>query len=278
MLETPKHKHKSTKQKSYADGKILQDVTDGVGVVTFNNPGKRNAMSLDMWEGLGHALTELRDDEDVRVVILVGAGDKAFVSGADISQFEKTRHNAAASEEYSRRSAAQRALLADYPKPTISCIRGFCLGGGMQVAMLTDIRIASQDSQFGIPAAKLGIAYGYDGLRHLVSLVGPSWARLIMYTGMKIDSAEALRIGLVDRVMPNGELWDATLEIARTISGNAPLAIQAAKITIAQVLKDPAARDMDAIKKIGSACMDSEDFREGRQAFMEKRKPKFKGR
>jgi len=278
MLETPKHKHKSTKQKSYADGKILQDVTDGVGVVTFNNPGKRNAMSLDMWEGLGHALTDLRDDEDVRVVILVGAGDKAFVSGADISQFEKTRHNAAASEEYSRRSAAQRALLADYPKPTISCIRGFCLGGGMQVAMLTDIRIASQDSQFGIPAAKLGIAYGYDGLRHLVSLVGPSWARLIMYTGMKIDSAEALRIGLVDRVMPNGELWDATLEIARTISGNAPLAIQAAKITIAQVLRDPAARDMDAIKKIGSACMDSEDFREGRQAFMEKRKPKFKGR
>ena len=278
MLETPKHKHKSTKQKSYADGKILQDVTDGVGVVTFNNPGKRNAMSLDMWEGLGHALTELRDDADVRVVILVGAGDKAFVSGADISQFEKTRHNAAASEEYSRRSAAQRALLADYPKPTISCIRGFCLGGGMQVAMLTDIRIAAKDSQFGIPAAKLGIAYGYDGLRHLVSLVGPSWARLIMYTGMKIDSAEALRIGLVDRVVPNDELWDATMEIARTISGNAPLAIQAAKITIAQVLKDPAARDMDAIKKIGSACMDSEDFREGRQAFMEKRKPKFKGR
>jgi enoyl-CoA hydratase len=278
MLETPKHKHKSNKQKSYADGKILQDVTDGVGVVTFNNPGKRNAMSLDMWEGLGHALTDLRDDEDVRVVILVGAGDKAFVSGADISQFEKTRHNAAASEEYSRRSAAQRALLADYPKPTISCIRGFCLGGGMQIAMLTDIRIAAKDSQFGIPAAKLGIAYGYDGLRHLVSLVGPSWARLIMYTGMKIDSAEALRIGLVDRVVPNGELWDATMEIARTISGNAPLAIQAAKITIAQVLKDPAARDMDAIKKIGSACMDSEDFREGRQAFMEKRKPKFKGR
>ena len=278
MLETPKHKHKSNEQKSYADGKILQDVTDGVGVVTFNNPGKRNAMSLDMWEGLGHALTELRDDADVRVVILVGAGDKAFVSGADISQFEKTRHNAAASEEYSRRSAAQRALLADYPKPTISCIRGFCLGGGMQVAMLTDIRIAAKDSQFGIPAAKLGIAYGYDGLRHLVSLVGPSWARLIMYTGMKIDSAEALRIGLVDRVVPNGELWDATMEIARTISGNAPLAIQAAKITIAQVLKDPTARDMDAIKKIGSACMDSEDFREGRQAFMEKRKPKFKGR
>jgi enoyl-CoA hydratase len=273
MLDVPKNT-----EKSHADGKILQNIADGVGVITFNNAEKRNAMSLDMWEGLGHALVELRDDPDVRVVILVGAGDKAFVSGADISQFEKTRHNAEASEEYSRKSAAQRALLADYPKPIIACIRGFCLGGGMQVAMAADIRIASENSQFGIPAAKLGIAYGYDGLKHLVSLVGPSWARLLMYTGMRIDTAEAQRIGLVDRVVPDAELWNATSEIARTISGNAPLAIKAAKITIAQVLKDPDKRDMDAIKEIGTACMDSEDFREGRRAFMEKRKPQFHGR
>src|SRR6201994_251844 len=273
MLDVP-----SKADKSYADGKILKRVGDGVGVVTFNNPEKRNAMSLDMWEGFGQALTELRDDPEVRVVILVGAGDKAFVSGADISQFEKTRHNAEASEEYSRRSAAQRALLADYPKPTIACIRGFCLGGGMQVAMLADIRIAAEDSQFGIPAAKLGIAYGYDGLKHLVSLVGPSWARLLMFTGMRIPSSEAVRIGLVDRVVPNAELSDATMEIARTISINAPLAIKAAKITIAQVLKDPGDRDMGAIKQIGLYCMDSEDFREGRRAFMEKRKPQFRGK
>src|SRR4030088_2394192 len=164
MLDVP-----NKSDKSYADGKILQSIADRVGIITFNNPEKRNAMSLDMWEGFGHALIELRDDPEVRVVILVGAGDKAFVSGADISQFEKTRHNAAASEEYSKRSAAQRALLADYPKPTIACIRGFCLGGGMQVAMLTDMRFASDNSQFGIPAAKLGIAYGYDGLKHLGS-------------------------------------------------------------------------------------------------------------
>src|SRR5438874_12160762 len=128
---------RSKPEKSHADGKILQSVTDGIGVVTFNNPEKRNAMSLDMWEGFGQALTELRDDSEVRVVILVGAGDKAFVSGADISQFEKTRHNAEASEEYSKRSAAQRALLANYPKPTIACTRGFCLGGGMQVAIMS---------------------------------------------------------------------------------------------------------------------------------------------
>ena len=273
MLDVP-----NNTQKPFADGKILQSVTEGVGVITFNNPAKRNAMSLDMWEGLGDALTGLRDDPEVRVVVMVGAGDKAFVSGADISQFEKTRHNAQASEEYSKKSAAQRALLAEYPKPTIACIRGFCLGGGMQVAMLADIRIASDNSQFGIPAAKLGIAYGYDGLKHLVSLVGPSWARLIMYTGMRIESAEALRIGLVDRVVADTELWGATMEIARTISGNAPLAIQAAKITIAQVLKDESQRDLEAIRAIGHACMDSADFREGRQAFMEKRKPQFTGK
>ena len=273
MLDVPK-----SADKSYADGKILQSVTEGVGIVTFNNPDKRNAMSLDMWEGLGAALIELRDDPDVRVVILTGAGDKAFMSGADISQFEKNRHNAQASEQYGKRSDAQRALLADYPKPTIACIRGFCLGGGMQIAMLADIRIAAANSQFGIPAAKLGIAYGYEGLNHLVSLVGPSWARLLLYTGMRIDSAEALRIGLVDRVVPDAELWNATSDIARTVSGNAPLAIQAAKITIAQVLKDPDQRDMNAIKAIGTACMDSEDFREGRRAFMDKRKPRFTGR
>lgn len=268
----------STAETSYADGKILTHVTDGVGVVTFNNPAKRNAMSLEMWEGFGEALTALRDDEAVRVVVLRGAGGKAFVSGADISQFEKTRHNAAASEDYAKRSAAQRALLADYPKPTIACIEGFCLGGGMQVAMLTDIRLAAHGSQFGIPAAKLGIAYGYDGLKHLVSLVGPSWARLLMYTGMRIDSAEALRIGLVERVFPEDELWGETMTIAQTISENAPLAIKAAKITIAEVLKDESRRDMDAVKAIGTACMDSADFREGRQAFMEKRKPRFQGR
>ncbi|MCA1424919.1 MULTISPECIES: enoyl-CoA hydratase [unclassified Bradyrhizobium] len=268
----------STTGTPYADGKILTHTADGVGVITFNNPDKRNAMSLEMWEGFGEALTALRDDDTVRVVILRGAGGKAFVSGADISQFEKVRHNAAASEQYAKRSAAQRTLLADYPKPTIACIDGYCLGGGMQVAMLADIRLASHESQFGIPAAKLGIAYGYDGLRHLVSLVGPSWARLLMYTGMRIDSAEALRIGLVERVFPQGELWGETMAMAETIAQNAPLAIKAAKITIAQVLKDESRRDMEAIKVIGNACMDSADFREGRQAFMEKRKPQFRGK
>jgi enoyl-CoA hydratase len=273
MLDVP-----ATNQKSFADGKILKSIAEGVGIVTFNNPEKRNAMSLEMWEGVGQALIELREDDNVRVVILTGAGDKAFMSGADISQFEKNRSDAKANEEYNRRSEAQRAVLAQFPKPTIACIRGFCLGGGMQVAMSADMRFASDNSQFGIPAAKLGIAYAYDGLKHLVSLVGPSQARLLMYTGMRIDSAEALRIGLVDRVIADAKLWDETFEVARTISINAPLSIKASKLTIAQVLNDRADRDMAAIKAISTACMDSEDFREGRQAFMEKRKPQFKGR
>lgn len=264
--------------KGYADGKILSSVSDGIGILTFNNPEKRNAMSIEMWDGAAEALSAFRDDPDVRVVVLVGAGGKAFVSGADISQFEKNRHNAAASEEYGRRSGKPREMLATYPKPTIACIQGFCMGGGLALAMSADMRIASQGSQFGIPAAKLGIAYGYDGLNHLTQLVGPSRARLLMFTGMRIDASEAYSIGLIDRLVGEADLWNATMEIAKQIAENAPLAIAAAKITIAEILKDPDKRDMQAIADIGTKCMDSEDFREGRTAFMEKRKPRFKGR
>ncbi len=193
MLDVPK-----SNEKSYADGKILQASTEGVGVITFNNPDKRNAMSLDMWEGLGHALVEFRDDADIRVVILRGAGDKAFISGADISQFEKTRHNAEASEEYSRRSAAQRALLADYPKPVIASIRGFCMGGGMQVAMSADMRIAAEDSQFGIPPPSSALPMAMTASSTWSRWSDHPGARLLMFTGMRIHSSEAVRIGLVD--------------------------------------------------------------------------------
>jgi enoyl-CoA hydratase len=262
---------------SLADGKILWRIADGIATLTFNNIEKHNAMSLDMWEALGVAMRELGDDPDVRVVILTGAGDKAFVSGADISQFEKSRHNAQASEDYVMRSSMARALLGNCPKPTIASIHGFCLGGGLQIAMLADIRIASESSQFGIPAAKLGVAYGYEGLRHLVSLVGPSQARLIMFTGMRIHSSDALKIGLIDQAAADSDLQIRTLELAKTIANNAPLAVAAAKVTIAEILKDPSERDMEAVNQIGVRCADSDDFREGRRAFMEKRKPVFHG-
>jgi enoyl-CoA hydratase len=274
MLDTPT----APIAKSYADGKILQGASAGIGTITFNNPGKRNAMSLDMWEGLATSLADLRDDPAVRVVVLTGAGDKAFVSGADISQFEKNRHNAEAAADYSRRAGLATKLLGQFPKPTIARIKGFCIGGGMQVAMLADMRIAADGSQFGIPAAKLGIAYGYEGLSHLVSLVGPSWARLLMFTGMRIDSAEAQRIGLIERAVPADQLDAAVQDIAHSIAINAPLAISAAKTTITQILKDPGDRDMEAVRQIGIQCSDSEDFREGRRAFMDKRAPQFHGR
>ena len=262
----------------FADGKILQDTSEGVGTITFNNPAKHNAMSLDMWQALGEAIGALAADPVVRVIVLAGAGGKAFVSGADISQFEDLRRNAAASEHYALRSVTALKALDDCPKPTIACINGFCIGGGLLVAMLADIRVAAESSQLGIPAAKLGVAYGYQGLERLVSLVGPSRARLLMYTGMRIDAAEAFNIGLIDQIVDPMDLQAHTTALARTIAGNAPLAVAAAGITIAQILKDAGCRDMAAVKRIETQCSDSEDFREGRRAFMEKRRPVFRGR
>jgi enoyl-CoA hydratase len=260
-----------------ADGKILCSTLDGVGTVTFNNPAKRNAMSLDMWVALGEAVNGLAADPQVRVIILAGAGGKAFISGADIGQFEELRHNAEAAEQYALRSIAARKALDDCLKPTIACIDGFCLGGGLLVAMLADIRVAAETSRFGIPAAKLGVAYGYHGLERLVTLVGPSRARLLMFTGMQIGAAEAFKIGLVDQVVGASDLWRHTMQLAQTIADNAPLAVTAAKVTIAQILKDAACRDIEAVKAVEMLCANSDDFREGHRAFMEKRRPVFHG-
>lgn len=264
--------------REYAGGKMLASSQDGVGVVTFNQPEKRNAISIEMWEGMGRILDEFLEDRSIRVVVLTGAGDKAFVSGADISQFEQKRADASAQREYDRLTSGGRAKLGAFPKPTIARIRGFCLGGGLAIAMQTDLRIAAEGSQFGIPAAKLGIAYGFDGLTKLVQLVGPAHARMILYTGSRIDAREAERIGLINKAVPDAALDDTVLEIARTIAGNAPLSVHASKITITEVMKDPAERDLVEVANTGAACFDSADYREGRAAFMEKRRPRFEGR
>jgi enoyl-CoA hydratase/carnithine racemase len=261
----------------YADGKMLADVEDGVGLITFNQPEKRNAMSVSMWEGMGQILDAFAADDAVRVVVLTGAGAKAFVSGADISQFEKERSNADAQVEYDRLTSAGREKLATFAKPVIARIRGFCLGGGLGIAMQADIRIAAVDSEFGIPAARLGIAYGSDMVRKLVSLVGPAHARTLLYTGSRIDATEAKRIGLVNDVVPDQDLSDVVVEIARTIADNAPLSIRAAKLAINEAAKMDRERDMDAVQAAIAACFDSADYREGRRAFMEKRTPKFTG-
>jgi enoyl-CoA hydratase/carnithine racemase len=262
----------------YAGGQLLQSIGEGIGILTFNNPEKLNAISVEMAAGLAEALTAMKDDPSVRVLILTGAGEKAFISGGDISQFDKTRPNAEVAAKSAEKFRERQALLANFPKPTISMIRGYCLGGGLGVALNTDMRFAAHGSRFGIPAARLGIAYGFEGLQRLMSLVGPSRARLILFTGIRFSAEEALAFGLIDRLVAPEQLWTETLAIAKQISQNAPLAISAAKTTIGEILKDPDRRDMRAIAEIATACMDSEDFREGRRAFMDKRTPKFVGR
>jgi enoyl-CoA hydratase len=264
--------------REYAGGKMLATKHDGIGVATFNQPEKHNAISVEMWLGLADILDDFDHDPAVRTVILTGAGSRAFVSGADISQFEKQRSNADAQRAYDEQTARGGRRLATFRKPTIASIRGYCLGGGLAIAMLADIRIAAADGQFGIPAAKLGLAYGFDGLRRLVSLVGPAHARMILYTGSRIGADEALRIGLVNRVVPADELESTVFDIAHTIAANAPLSVAAAKLAIDQVLLDPEKRDLDMLARVTATCFDSEDYREGRAAFLEKRTPQFKGR
>jgi enoyl-CoA hydratase/carnithine racemase len=235
-------------------------------------------MSVEMWLGLAEILDDFREDPSVRTVIMTGAGNRAFVSGADISQFEQQRSNADAQRAYDEQTSIGRRTLNSFPKPIIASIRGYCLGGGLALAMQADLRIADTSSQFGIPAARLGIAYGFDGLHRLVSLVGPAHARMIMYTANRIDAAEAHRIGLVNQVVAVEELRNVVFELAHQIARNAPLSVAASKIGIDQVLRDPADRDLDALARASTVCFDSDDYREGRTAFGEKRQPQFVGR
>jgi enoyl-CoA hydratase/carnithine racemase len=260
----------------FAEGRIVLDVADGVGLVTFNNPEKRNAMSLQMWDGLVAALDRLEADPAVRVVVLTGAGFKAFVSGADISQFDKTRADASAQAEYDRRTSAGRIRLGAFSRPVIARIRGFCLGGGLAIAMQADLRIAAEDSSFGIPAARLGLAYAPDLVRQLVALVGPAHARMLLYSGSRIDAREAGRIGLVNRVVADEELSEVVVDLARTIADNAPLSVRAAKLAVDAAV-EPTGADHDAVAAAIAACFDSADYREGRTAFLEKRPPQFRG-
>ena len=262
---------------SFASGKMLAAVRDRVGLITFNQPDKRNAMSVEMWDGLAAILDAWEQAPDVQVVVLAGAGDKAFVSGADISQFEKSRNNADAQKEYDRLTSAGRAKLAAFCKPVIARIQGFCLGGGLGIALQADIRVAAEGSTFGIPAAKLGIAYGFDMVRRLASLVGPAHAATLLFTGERIGAAEAARIGLVNQIVPAAALEETVATIARGIAANAPLSITGMKLILRQAVLDPAERDMDAVAQVVAACFDSADYAEGRTAFMEKRKPVFHG-
>ena len=257
--------------------KMLARKEGGVGKVIFNNPERHNAVSLDMWEATKRILDSFAADDQIRVVVLTGAGGKAFVSGADISKFASERATLEAQRAYNLKSDAAYSSIAEFPKPTIAMIKGYCLGGGLGLATCCDLRICSDDSRFAVPAAKLGVGYGYKGLKRLVDIVGPAFAKEIFYTARQFDANEALAMGLVNRVVLGVELEPYVKSVADMICANAPLTIKAVKFTVGEILKDESKRDLTHAAELVEQCFASRDYTEGRTAFMEKRKPVFTG-
>ena len=247
-----------------------------IGWMVFNNPERRNAVSVDMWQAVPTVLDDFAKDEGVRVVVLAGAGEKAFISGADISQFEKQRSNREQVQRYEDISEAALAKLAGFEKPVVAMIRGYCLGAGINVANSCDLRIAAEDARFGIPAGKMGLGYRASSMQKLVDHVGPAFAREIMLTARQFSAAEALHMGLVHRVVPVAELESFTKKYCEDIAANAPLTLRAAKRTIREVSRRE--YDVELCRSWVRECFESEDYAEGRRAFMEKRKPQFRGR
>ena len=258
--------------------KIIARKENGIGWVIINNPEKRNAMSLEMYEAMAATLRSYATDPEVRVVILKGEGGKSFISGADISQFKERRATLEQVRAGEAISEANNKALRECPKPTIAMIRGFCMGGGLGTAIVCDIRIASDDSQFGVPAAKLGVGYRFNGIRRLTEVVGPQFTAEIFYTGRRFTAQEAYDMGLINRMVPAAELEKYVLDFATTLANNAPLTLKAVKQCLIELKKDPADRNLDLCQKLVEDCFASQDYIEGRNAFMEKRKPAFKGK
>jgi len=259
------------------DQKIYGRREGAVGHLVFNNPGKLNAVSLDMWDGFVGILKDYARDPEVRCVVVSGAGGKAFVSGADISKFESERANEEAQTRYNEMVAKANDALYEFPKPTIAMIRGYCIGGGLGLAVCCDLRIASDNSRFAIPAAKLGLGYGFPGIKRLSDLVGPSFTKEIFYTARQFDAAEALAMGLVNRVLPADGIEAYVKDYAETIAGNAPLTVNAVKFIANETVREESKRDAARCAALVKQCFASKDFTEGRRAFMEKRKPAFTG-
>ena len=257
--------------------KMLSRVEEGVGYITFNNPEKHNAVSIEMWDALEKILDEFRSSKDIRVIVLNGAGGKSFVSGADISKFDKERSSKEAVLSYNKRTQKVYELLETFPKPTIAMIDGYCIGGGLNLAVCCDIRICSEKSKFAMPAAKLSLGYPFSSIKRLFDVMGPGMAKHFMFTAEKISASEALACGLVQKLVSEENIETYVRDYALTISHNAPLTIRAMKQIGIEILKNPDERDLLLCEQLASACFDSEDYKEGRKAFMEKRKPNFKG-
>ncbi len=258
--------------------KMIAENRGAVGVMTFNKPKRFNAVSMEMWEGVTEILADFGRDDAVRVVVVTGAGSKAFVAGADLSKFEDERASQEAVEKYAVAVDAAYNGLHRFPKPTIAMINGYCIGGGVGLAVCCDMRICADNARFAIPAAKLGLGYGYDHIRKLSDLVGPSCAKEIFFTARLFNAEEARGMGLVNRVV-SGTMLEAYVEnYAETIAANAPLTVAQVKHTVGEILKDPEDRDLKKCDEMVRNCFDSADYEEGRKAFMEKRPPVFHAR
>ena len=257
--------------------KMLSRREGSVGYMIFNNPERHNAVSLDMWDAASRIMSGFAKDDAIRVVVITGAGGKAFVSGADISRVESERSNEQEQARYNEIVVRANDSLYHFPKPTIAMIRGYCIGGGLGLAVCCDLRICSDNSKFAIPAAKLGLGYGFGGIKRLSDLVGPSFAKEIFFTARQFDAAEAQTMGLVNRVVPADQLEGYVKTYADTIGGNAPLTVNAVKFIANQTVADEGKRDLEHCTDLVKRCFDSKDFIEGRRAFMEKRKPAFTG-
>jgi enoyl-CoA hydratase len=258
--------------------RIIARKQDRIGLIVFNNPERHNAMSLEMWQETHNVLAHFADDDEVRVVVLTGAGQKAFVSGADISKFDDERASRDAADKYNEATGRTFEGLSGFKKPTIAMIRGYCIGGGLALALCCDLRICTPDSKFAIPAAKLGIGYDHRGVKQLIDIVGPAFAKEIFFTARQFDAEEARIMGLVNRIVPDGDLETYVKTYAETIGANAPLTVLSIKLMADELLKDESVRDIAAMVESMQTCLASEDYTEGRTAFMEKRKPAFKGR
>ncbi len=259
--------------------KMLGRKDGAIGHLIFNNPEKHNAVSLEMWDAADRILDGFEADGEVRVVVISGAGGKSFVSGADISKFEKERGSQEAVNHYNERIKGVYERVEFFAKPTIAMVNGYCLGGGLNLAAACDLRFCSAKSKFGMPAARLALGYPYPAIRRLINAVGPSAAKYLMFSAERIDAEEALRIGLVQGVLGDQEeLEHFVTGFAGRIAANAPLTVKAMKLISNEVLKDPQDTDLALCDRLVADCFASEDYKEGRRAFLEKREPDFKGR
>jgi enoyl-CoA hydratase/carnithine racemase len=259
-------------------GELIVKRDGAVATVLFSNPAKMNAMTFDMWSAVPKVLGELDADASVRAIVVAGEGEKAFISGADISQFEKLRGTADAQAEYNK--AVEMAYTAPLTcaKPVVARIRGICIGGGLGFAAACDIRIASDNTVFRMPAARLGLGYNPSGVKRFMNVIGAANTLDIFVSARKFGALEAQRMGFVSQVHPVADLEAKTAEYVNMIGENAPLTVMAAKFAVMQGLKDAADRDMATAMKMVQTCFASEDHKEGRKAFMEKRTPNFVGR